>query len=544
VQPTGAVNDDRRNELRSDRIGPFRILKGLATAGGRDAFLAEDENGRRVILKVLGAPDGDLGSPDPRIADEVAAYARLSHPNLVRAVDVASADGFLVVALENVEGCQLNGIRGALAGAHAQLDDVCSLYIGACIFGGLAAAHAAVDSNGRPAPVLHRSINPSNVFISRDGSVKIGNFSVASIADGAGDSNPGLTWGSYGYFAPEQARAQPIGPHTDVYSAMLVLWELLAGRKAIERGADSAVELLDRMAAASFPSLDELRPDLDARVRAAIRVGLQPGVPRRGIGAARAHEIFASVIRVDSARQRLASALGCLPSEMWPGEHVRRVSPPPPPRRRAASPGPLPRPAAELDREMRPATESASSIDPTSHSTPALPLEKGPRRTRAERIALLGVAALALFGAGFLLPLLLPPGSMRPLHDAAPQAIRPTAATTASTFSPEPSAATPAAAASQPLHAEAPAPSEPAPVEGKAPDVPATPDEPPIPGDMGELQLPSAAAGHRIFVDGRTVSEGTAPIRVACGPHAVRIGSAGRLQQVDVPCGDALALTR
>jgi hypothetical protein len=56
--------------------------------------------------------------------------------------------------------------------------------------------------------------------------------------------------------------------------------------------------------------------------------------------------------------------------------------------------------------------------------------------------------------------------------------------------------------------------------------------------------MPPSAAGHRIFVDGRTVSEGTDPVRVPCGPHAVRIGSAGRLQQIDVPCGSALSLTR
>jgi hypothetical protein len=61
---------------------------------------------------------------------------------------------------------------------------------------------------------------------------------------------------------------------------------------------------------------------------------------------------------------------------------------------------------------------------------------------------------------------------------------------------------------------------------------------------VGELQMPASADGHRIFVDGRTVSEGTAPVRVHCGPHEVRIGSAGRLQNLNIPCGSPLALTR
>jgi hypothetical protein len=65
-----------------------------------------------------------------------------------------------------------------------------------------------------------------------------------------------------------------------------------------------------------------------------------------------------------------------------------------------------------------------------------------------------------------------------------------------------------------------------------------------LPIDVGELQPPASAAGHRIFVDGRTVSEGTDPIRVACGAHVIRVGSAGRTQRIQVPCGEVLALTR
>jgi hypothetical protein len=58
----------------------------------------------------------------------------------------------------------------------------------------------------------------------------------------------------------------------------------------------------------------------------------------------------------------------------------------------------------------------------------------------------------------------------------------------------------------------------------------------------GELVPPASAAGHRIYVDGRVVGEGTKPIRVPCGRHLVRVGSAGRARAVDVPCGDSLSL--
>ncbi len=95
---------------------------------------------------------------------------------------------------------------------------------------------------------------------------------------------------------------------------------------------------------------------------------------------------------------------------------------------------------------------------------------------------------------------------------------------------------------------ETPPPAAPQPATEDAPDAAsvASADDtrPPIPAGEGELDPPPAASGHRIFVDGRVVSEGTDPFRVSCGTHSVRIGSAGRLQSVDVPCGGALALTR
>jgi hypothetical protein len=59
----------------------------------------------------------------------------------------------------------------------------------------------------------------------------------------------------------------------------------------------------------------------------------------------------------------------------------------------------------------------------------------------------------------------------------------------------------------------------------------------------GELQFPHWAAGHRIFIDGHVAGDGKQVLRVACGPHAVKIGSAGKVQQVDVPCGSTLAMT-
>jgi len=96
-----------------------------ALAGARQTLLATDGPERQVVLEVLGAPKRNEGLLALQIADEVTSYARLSHPNLVKVVDLFSSDGRLVIALEYVDGITLELLRDALDGVrvlHARDD--------------------------------------------------------------------------------------------------------------------------------------------------------------------------------------------------------------------------------------------------------------------------------------------------------------------------------------------------------------------------------------------------------------------------------------
>jgi hypothetical protein len=59
---------------------------------------------------------------------------------------------------------------------------------------------------------------------------------------------------------------------------------------------------------------------------------------------------------------------------------------------------------------------------------------------------------------------------------------------------------------------------------------------------MGEIELPASAAGHRVFVDGKVAGEGAAPLRIHCGSHVVRVGSAGAERKIDLPCGGSFQM--
>lgn len=263
---------------------------------------------RVVVLKLLLAQFRDDASFERMFAREAAAYARLSHPAIVKLYDFFSAEGQLVMVLEHVDGLPLNKLRALLR--PADLDDRASLFIASRIFSALAAAHSARDAeSGEFAPVIHRDVNPSNVLIPWDGHAKLADFGIAKVAGMQGDTKAGYIKGTYGYMAPEQVRAEAVTPRTDVYAASLLLWELLARRKAIQRGALPDMEVLRAMAEPQLPSLGVLRPDLSAELRDAIERGLEPNPDRRAIFADELVAVLRASANLEEGRALLVDQL-------------------------------------------------------------------------------------------------------------------------------------------------------------------------------------------------------------------------------------------
>jgi serine/threonine-protein kinase len=353
-----------------ERIGRFRVVRRLGSAGG-NTYLGSDEGDRTVVLKVLEVASRNQGLFDPRVADEAAAYARLSHPNLVRVLDLFSADGKFVIVLEHFESSALNVVQASMRRAGVDLGDAAALYVGTCLFAAVAAAHAA-RTNGALAPVLHRNINPSNVFVDARGDVKLGNFNVANVAIGARDANAGFTWGSYGYCAPEQVRCEDVGPPADVYAASLVLWELLARRKAIVRESLTEAELLERMAEPRIPALETIRPDLDARLLQAMRFALEPEADKRMISAASMLEAIVQAAQVGDGRTALAHRLVRIQSAARAAPLPASAAPPLDPADDAASPDDDPQtpwPRKALDAPFEPASASSLAEAGTASET-------------------------------------------------------------------------------------------------------------------------------------------------------------------------------
>ncbi len=369
-------------DIPFERIGGYKILRRLATGGTSDVLLARAEGPhgfeRTVVLKLLLQQFRRDAPMEKMFAREAAAYARLSHPAIVKLYDFFSAEGQLVMVLEYIEGLPLNRFRAMLRKGGEQLDDRASIFVASRVFAALAAAHGARDpETGELAPVIHRDVNPSNILLPWDGHVKLADFGIAKVSGVSSDTQAGFIKGTYGYMAPEQVRGEPITVRTDVYAAALLLWELLARRKAIQRGALPEMEVLRAMAEPSLPSLDVLRPDLPQRLRAALARGLEPNPDARSITADEMLVVMRESVTSNEGRNVLAELLtrakaehdqmrsGPPPAvvEGAPAASVA-ASPPPPP------PEPAPAPVRPTEPSVNPLKRTALGIGQVPAVTP------------------------------------------------------------------------------------------------------------------------------------------------------------------------------
>ncbi len=207
---------------------------------------------RRVAVKRLSrALVGDAVA-QRRFQREARALASTHDPNVVAVFDVGEDEDGPYLVMELVEGTSLR----TLLDREGRLEPTRSLAIAAAVAQGLAAVHA----HG----VVHRDVKPSNVFVTDDDEVKIGDFGIARIAEGAAVTRSGEVLGSAPYIAPEQLTGGTVGPAADLYGLGCILFEMLAGRPPFE--GDDPVAL-------SYRHVHEKPARLDA-----VRQGIPPPV--------------------------------------------------------------------------------------------------------------------------------------------------------------------------------------------------------------------------------------------------------------------------
>ncbi|MBV8590859.1 MAG: protein kinase, partial [Acetobacteraceae bacterium] len=179
---------------------------------------------RRVAIKTVRIPYGD----DPELRDALARFrqsamaaGRLNHPNIVCVFDYGEVDGFAYIVMEFVEGRSLE--QRLKEGARLSLNETTSL------MQEVLAALAYSHQQG----VVHRDVKSGNVMLSNDGHVKLTDFGIARI-DSSRLTQAGTIMGTPAYMSPEQFIGQPADARSDIYSAGVVLYQLLTGERPFE----------------------------------------------------------------------------------------------------------------------------------------------------------------------------------------------------------------------------------------------------------------------------------------------------------------------
>jgi Tol biopolymer transport system component len=255
------------------RLGPYEIVSLIGAGGMGEVYKARDTRlGRDVAVKVLPASFAVDPERLRRFEQEARAVAALSHSGILAVYDIGQHDGTPYLVSELLEGESLRELlaRGPLSHRRA-------VGYAIQIAQGLAAAHSK--------DIAHRDLKPDNLFITRDGHVKILDFGLAKTIEKRGGpvagqtdatvtvqgtaTDAGLVMGTVGYMSPEQVRGVAVDCRTDIFSFGAVLYEMLTGQRAFKR--DTAAETMTAILNDDPPELQQsaqpVPPALERTVR-------------------------------------------------------------------------------------------------------------------------------------------------------------------------------------------------------------------------------------------------------------------------------------
>jgi serine/threonine-protein kinase len=242
------------------RLGPYEVRGQIAEGGMAVVYLGRrhdptpGEFALKVIHPRLARDQGFIGM----FLDEARLTARLSHPNIVKVYEQQNDGRNLFIAMELLLGQTLTRVWEATSHRDTPLGYEVIAWIGARVADGLRHAHELVDEEGVHLEVVHRDINPSNVFITYRGQVKIIDFGLAKALDRVTTTEVGIVKGKLAYMSPEQLFGNPVDHRADLFSLGTTLWEMTCGRRLFKGETD--LETTRKVQAAIVPHPAVLLP--------------------------------------------------------------------------------------------------------------------------------------------------------------------------------------------------------------------------------------------------------------------------------------------
>lgn len=247
---------------RGQRIGKYEILTQLTLGGMAELFLAftAGPGGFRkyvVVKRILP----DVKADDQFVTmflDEARLTAALSHPNIAQVFDLGEEEDGLYLAMEFISGQNLNQVAGACRRAQRPLPVGFSCSVARDVLSALHYAHTFTDPTGHSQSIIHRDVAQKNVMVTYDGVTKLLDFGIAKAKGKIGRTNVGMVKGTTGYMSPEQVRGEEIDGRSDVFSAGVMLHEMLTGRRLFS--AETELEEMQLILEKKVPRIEDVNP--------------------------------------------------------------------------------------------------------------------------------------------------------------------------------------------------------------------------------------------------------------------------------------------
>ncbi len=249
-------------------FGPYQLIRRIGQGGMSEVFLARKKaspNDPPIVVKRLHRELESKPETVDLFLTEADVTLLLDHPNVVHVYDSGEYNGRYYIAMEYLNGADLAYILRLAIVKNVDFPMNLAFYIVKEILKGLEYIHNAKSPSGKALGIVHRDITPSNIWISQDGSVKLGDFGVAKLVGVESWTISGNIKGKLGYFTPEQMRGAPITKAIDLYCAAIILYEILTKHNCYT--GKNELEVMLNIRNAKYVNPRKYRPDIPWRLK-------------------------------------------------------------------------------------------------------------------------------------------------------------------------------------------------------------------------------------------------------------------------------------
>ncbi len=246
------------------QFGPYRLIRQIAVGGMAEIHLAKTKGiagfEKYVALKMIHPNLAEDDEFIDMLVDEAKIAVQLTHGNIAQTFDLGRVGETYYITMEYVDGADL--YRLLRRGSEQDLEmpfDVCA-FVAKEVAAALDYAHRKRDHAGTPLGIVHRDVSPQNVLVSYAGEIKLVDFGIAKASMKARQTAAGVIKGKYYYMSPEQASGQPTDHRSDIFSAGIVLYEMITGQMMYLE--EDMQRLIEMARAAAIPWPSTLRKDI------------------------------------------------------------------------------------------------------------------------------------------------------------------------------------------------------------------------------------------------------------------------------------------